>query len=534
MMDTPDKSSASTRQIARAAGTVMLAFVFSNLAGLARDIVISHAFGTTDWMDAFVGASRISDLLFNLVAGGALASAFVPTFTGLLTRQNRAGAWRLAASVANLLLVVLTAASLAAAVFAPQLVRYVLFALDPTFNPAQVQLTVALLRIMLPGVVIFGLSGLVMGILNANQVFLIPALAPAMWSLGQIGTTLLFPESWGIYRLAAGYVLGAGLHLAVQLPALLRLPERRYHWTFGLENADVRRVVRLMGPRVFSAAVVQLNFIVNTMIAFSLPVGSASAINYAFKLMMMPQMAIAQSIAIAALPTFSAQAAQGKWTEMRSSLVATLRGILFLALPASIGLILLRGPIVALVYQRGQFSVESTQMVAWALLWYAAGLVGHSILEIVTRAFFALHDTRTPVLVSVGAMTLNILFSLWFSTLFRQAGWFPHGGLALGNSLATFLETIVLLVLLRRKLKGIEGLHLASGFGQALAAAGLMGLIVAAWLLVGNRLPVSLLALGGIAFGTAAYGLSVWFLKVPEARQAARMLMLRLRPLLPK
>jgi putative peptidoglycan lipid II flippase len=261
-----DTPSAAGRQIARAAGTVMLAFLFTQLIGLLRGVLILRAFGAGAETDSFNAANRVTELLFNLMAGGALGSAFIPTFTGLLAREERARAWKLASSIANLLLVALTCVALVAYFFAPQIVRHGLYVLSPGESIGQEALTVSLLRILLPSVVIFGLSGLVMGILNAHQRFWLPAIAPAMYSLGQIAGVLLLPQSWGIQRLAYGALLGALLHLLVQLPSLLRL-NGRYSPALGLRMTEVRQVMVLMGPRVLGVAVVQLNFIVNTIIA---------------------------------------------------------------------------------------------------------------------------------------------------------------------------------------------------------------------------------------------------------------------------
>ena len=272
------------------------------------------------------------------------------------------------------------------------------------------------------------------------------------------------------------------LHLLIQLPALFRLPARRYFPTLGLHFPAVREVARLMGPRLLGVAIVQLNFVVNTILATGQPVGSLSSIKYAWAVMTMPQVVIAQSIAIAALPTFSAQVARGELGNMRISLAATLRGVLLLSLPATFGLILLREPVIDLLFQHGEFTAQSTDMVAWALLWYTVGLVGHSVVEIVARAFYALHDTKTPVFVGVVAMSLNLVFSLAFSALFTWLGWMPHGGLALANSLATFLEMVGLLVFMRRRLGGLEGRRILSrpgsgGRGYPGDVVGLMGLV---------------------------------------------------------
>jgi putative peptidoglycan lipid II flippase len=203
----------------------------------------------------------------------------------------------------------------------------------------------------------------------------------------------------------------------------------------------VREVFRLFLPRIFGVAIVQLNFIVNTIIALSLVDGSVSAITLGFTLMLMPEMVIAQSIAIASLPSFSTQVELGKLDDMRVSPAATLRGVLLLAIPATLGLILLREPLIRFLFQNGSvFTSQSTQMGAWALLWYSAGLVGHSVVEIISRAFYALHDTRTPVIVGATAMGINLGFSFLFSWIFGKIGWLPLGGLALANSLATFLD----------------------------------------------------------------------------------------------
>jgi putative peptidoglycan lipid II flippase len=526
-MDSQQPVSAN-RQIARAAGTVMAAFILSNLFGLVRGMLVYRAFGTSLELDSFNAANRVAELLFNLMAGGALGSAFIPTFTGLLAKEDRPSAWRLASSVANLLLVVLSAVGLLAAIFAPQIVRYGLFVLDPGGNPYQEELTVLLLRVLMPSIVIFGISGLVMGVLNAHQIFLVPAVAPAMYSLGIIIGVTLYPAEWGILRLAYGAVTGSLLHLLVQLPNLLRLGGR-YALSLGLRNPQVGEVARLMGPRIFGMAVVQLNFIVNTIIALSLPEGSVSAITLAFSLMLMPQMAIAQSIAIAAMPTFSRQVATGQLAEMRASLAASLRGVLLLALPAAAGLILLRVPVIRLLYSSAVFDERSVQLVAWALLWYGLGLVGHSVVEIVSRAFYALHDTRTPVLVGVAAMSLNIVFSLLFSAWFARIGWMPHGGLALGNSLATFLEMLALLYLMRRRLEGLEGAAILKAVGKSALAVGGMGLALGLWLGQSGGLPAAVQVAVGLAAGALVYGGLAALLRVPEVYQVVRLVRARLR-----
>ncbi|MBE3038109.1 MAG: murein biosynthesis integral membrane protein MurJ [Chloroflexi bacterium] len=522
----------ANRQIARAAGTVMFAIVLSQLFGLLAKLLTARAFGTGSESEAFFAANRFTEILFNLVAGGALASAFIPTFTTALTRQDRPSAWKLASAVANLILLTLTLISALAAIFAPQVVRYVLapgFAADP----AKIALTAMLLRIQLISPVIFGLSGLVMGILNAHQSFLFPALAPSMYSLGWCVGVLWLAPGMGIAGLAWGVVLGASLHLLLQIPALLCLPGRSYSPTLGMHLPGVREVARLMGPRLVGVAVVQLNFLLNTYLASLQPEGSLTGISLAFPLMYMPLAAIAQSVATAALPTFSTQAASGKPEELRTSLAASLRGVLLLAVPASLGLMLLRRPLVVLLYQHGEFTSISTELVAWALLWYAAGLVSFSMVEIVSRAFYALHDTKTPVIMLIIAMSLNLGFSLLFSAWFNRIGWMPHGGLALANSLATTLEMIGLLVLMRRRLKGLEGRSLLQGTGQAFLAALGMGVVLALWLRYAPFSSNAILALGGVVLGGLVYSGLLALQGVHELRRVWGMRRAILRRVIP-
>lgn len=528
----------ANRQIARAAGTVMLAFVFSQLTGLVRGIIIARTFGASAELDAFFAANRVSETLFTLIAGGALGSAFIPAFTGLITKNERAAAWKLAFGVANLVTLTLSLLAGLAALFAPQIVRSAL-APGLSQDPALFTLTVNLLRIQLVSAVIFGLGGLIVGLLNAHQVFLIPALTPALYQLGIIFGALALAPALGIYGLAWGVVLGAALYLLVQIPNLIKVFNReatlktedwalRAHYWSLLTAPAVVGVLRLMGPRLLGVAVVQLNFWVNIALASQMEPGSVSGLTYGFSLMLMAQAALAQSVAIAAMPTFSAQHALGQTDEMRASLAATLRGVLLLSLPAAAGLMLLRTPLIATLYQRGEFTARSTELVAWALLWYAAGLVGHAILEILARAFYALHDTKTPVLVGAVAMSLNVAFSFLFAALFRQLGWLPLGGLALANSLATALEALTLFVLMRRRLNGLAEREVLSGLGQALLAALGMALGLRVWIEATGQLSPWLIALGGVTLGGLLYGLGLVVLRVPEVQQVFSILKKRL------
>lgn len=517
----------ANRQIARAAGTVMLAILFGQLMGLIRSILVAGAFPAAE-LDAFSAANRVSETLFTLIAAGALGSAFLPTFTALLVKNDRVSAWRLASSMVNLVTLVLSLAAVLATWFAPQIVRYLL-APGLAQDPHLFALTVNLLRIQAVSAVLFGLGGLVISILNAHQVFFIPQITAAMYQIGQIFGVLVLARWMGIYGLAWGVVIGSVLFLIIQLPAVFKL---KGDFTFppGGRNPDVRRVIQLMGPRVFGTAIVQLNFWVNYNLGSRMGEGSLISLAYGFMLMLMAQAAIAQSVAIAALPTFSAQYALGQMDEMRRSLASTLRAMILLAVPASVGLILLARPIVSMLYQRGEFTALTAEMTAWALIWYAAGLPGHSLMEVLTRAFYARQDTRTPVLIGAIAMGLNVIFSFLFANWFRQLGWMPHGGLALANSLATALEATALFAVMRRRLDGIEGSFIARGFAAcALATLG-MGISLWLWLQATGSLPRWIVALGGVGLGGLVYSAVVLLLRVPEIQLIVGAVRKRLLP----
>ena len=498
----------SRLNLIRSASVVMAGFVAANLLGLLRQVIINRAFGASAELDTYFAAFRVPDLLFNVLAGGALGSAFIPLFTGFL-ETDKAKAWRLASAVINNLLLALCAAAGIAALLAPLLVRFVL---APGFEPEQQLLTANLMRVMLISTIIFGASGLLMGVHNAHQHFLAPAVAPIVYNLGIVGGALAAGR-FGIFALGWGVVAGAALHLMVQLPALIR-HQPSYTAMLDLRNESVRQVGRLMLPRMFGLAVWQINFWVNTAVASTLPSGSLSGLTIGFQIFTFPQAAIAQAIATAVFPTLSAQAARGEKDSLRGTLAQAINLTLFLAMPATLGLILLGKPIIALMFEGGEFDSRSTELAAWALTWYGLGLIAHSVVEVITRAFFALKDTQTPVRVGAGAMILNVALSLILTRAFAAFGWMPHGGLALANTLATAVEMIALVLILRGRLNGLEArTMIGSGWRSALAAAG-MGLALIGWVQIAA--PRWIAGLGGAAVGAGIFFLLARVLRSPE------------------
>ena len=494
-------------RIARAASLVMILFIASRALGLLREVVIARQFGTSAEMDAYLAAFRLPDFLFYVVAGGALGSAFIPVFTGYLIRQEMPGAWRLASAVINWVILILSGLGGLAAIFAPWLTQT--FFSD--FSPAQQTLTTELMRWMLISTVIFGVSGVIMGILNAHQHFLLPALAPLIYNGAIILGAWLWGPTWGVRGLTAGVVLGAAGHVLVQIPGVI-YHRMHYYPILAWRDPNLRQVGRLMGPRVVGLAAVQLNFVVNVILASGLAVGSVTALNYGWIIMLLPQGVIAQSTATALFPTLAALVATGERTEMRRIFGIMLRNLLFLTLPAAVGLIVLREPIVRLLFERGQFGAASTTATAWALGFFAVGLVGHAVVEIATRAFYALQNTRTPVIAGVMAMLINIGLSVSLMNLFARLGWAAHGGLALANSLAVTLEMFILLRLLHPQMGGLT----TPGTGRAIGKMGLasagMALALLAFIHFWPGGKPWLEGLGGIALGGLVYlGLAYLF-----------------------
>ncbi len=506
------------RQIAKAATLVMALFVVSRVLGLVREMVVGALFGTSAAYDAYQAAARIPEMIFLVVAGGALGSAFIPTFADHLAKEDHAGAWRLASAIANLALIVLTVTAGMTVVFAPALVRTVV---APGFDdPSQQALTVSLLRLMLLSPIIFGVSGIVMGALNAHQHFLLPALAPSVYNLSIIGGALLLGPHLGVMGMAVGVVVGALLHLLVQVPGLMRYGAR-YVPTLGLHNPSVHEVGRLMAPRVLGTAITQINFVINNSLASMMGEGAVSAINYAWMLVMLPHGIFAQAVGTVAFPTFAEQVAQGEQAEMRSTLSATLRAVFFFSIPATMGLLVLGRPLVGLLFERGAFEASSTKAVAWALVFYALGLVGHAGWEIVARAFYALHDTLTPVWVGGLAMGLNVALSLTLPGVFGLAGWPPYAGLALANSAAVLLELVALLVLMQRRMGGLEGRQTLIAFAKSGLASLAMGAVLVGWQAALPNAGSLVLGGGGVVLGVAVYLGAALLLRVEELKAVA-------------
>ena len=514
----------------RAAGLVAALALLSRVLGLVREIVVRQYLGvTTLEATAFDIASRFPEAIFLIVAGGAIGSAFIPTFSAYLSRDDETGSWHLFSAVLNLLTVVVTLISVAVMIFAAPFVTF-FYADNIAQEPALLPLTVALMRVMLLSPIIFGVSGIVMATLNARQHFLLPALAPSVYNVGIIAggvvgamlgggapiTTAAVATAWG---LAWGTVAGALGHLLVQLPGL-RGQGARYAPVLTMRDPGVRQVLRLMAPRVLGLSFSEVNKFIILFLTGTMALGTLPALNAAFRILIMPQGILGQALGIAAFPTLAALAVRGAHREMRGILADSLRLVLFLGLPATALLALLAEPYVAILFERGLFDAEATALVATALRFYAFGLIALTALEVVARGFYALSDTLTPVL--SGGLQIAVMWalSLWFrDSLFPALGWRPLGGLALSFSLSNILEVGLLLWLLRRRLGGLDGRALLSGTARMGAATLAMSAAIVAAVALLPAGAIWARALVGTAAGGLVYLLACWLLRVAELRQ---------------
>ncbi len=532
----------SNTQIARAAAVMLVGFLASGVLGLVRQAIIAGTFGASADLDAFATAQRLPEMLYTLVAGGALGSSFIPVFSRFLARDDTARAWQLASAV-------MTFSTLAAALLGLVMMVFAPFIVTPLVsqNPPEYQvLTIRLTQIMLLTTIVFTVSGLLMGILNAHQMFLLPSLALSVYNLGQIFGALvvvhLLPTESGlfatpapapvnVYGLALGAVLGALLHLAVQVPGLPRV-RARLRILVNWRTEGVREVVTLMLPRVFGLGVVQINFLVSAYFANRMVDGSYAALTTAWYLMFFVLGLIAQSVGTAVFPSLSALAAEGDMAGFSDRLAGALRGVLFLALPASVGLIVLGRPIISLVFERAAWSAEATAGTAWALSFFALGIAGHSLLEVLSRAFYALSDTWTPVIVGLLSMVSNIVLNFILirfvgnpDTLAQGA----FGGLALAISITTLVESLGLWWLLSRRVEGAQAGYVVSGAARTLMAAAGMGVVV--WGVGQVTAPAGpfVTAVVGMGVGIAAFFALALVLRVDEARTVPLLVLRRVR-----
>jgi putative peptidoglycan lipid II flippase len=504
---------------------LMIMFAVAKGISLIQTVIIARYLGVgSDW-DAYVTANRIPELIVVLISGGALGHAFIPIFSGFLARQDHQGAYRLASHILNSVFAAALLISMIIFILAPYLVAGII---APGFSPETQAQTVTMMRLLLVGTMLFSVSGIFSGILQSHNHFLLPAVAPIMYDLGILFGVMVLLQPLGIYGVALGTVLGAALHLGIQIPGLIH-HKARWFRELGLSDPNLRRVITLMIPRIVGLGVFQFNFIVMTSIASRLGEGAVSALDWGWRLMQIPETLIGTAMGIVIFPTLAALSEVRDEQGKRTAMTAALRFILISSIPSAVGLILIGRPLLSLL-EGGAFTGDDARLIYGTLSAFTLGLIVHSLLEVIARSFYADQDTRTPLWAALGGAAINLTLSLALTGILispnpplENVTW-----LALANSLGVMFEVIVLSAILRRRWHGIEESSLLITTGKTIASTAIMALVVVG---VGSLIHAGDQVASGISMrtilnlaiqvsaGAAAFVASALILRMQEIRQ---------------
>lgn len=519
----------AVNSMARSAVIIGIAFMASRMLGLLREIILANRFGTSSDYDAYVSAFRIPDLLFLVIMSGSFGAAFIPVFGGFLARNEKDEADRLASAVITWTAITTILLGMITFVFAGPLMRYVV---APDLPPQAMDLAIKTMRMLLLSPLLLGMGIAAKGILETHLKFTLPALAPVVYNLSIVLAALFLAPRYGIEGVTVGVLIGAALHVGIQIPGVIRTG-LKFRPTLSRNVAGLAEVGILLLPRVIGQAAFQINFVAVNHFASQTGEGSVSALNYAWQMLMLPNGVLALSISTVVFPTMAAQFELGDLDAFRRTLQRGLHPLLFLLIPASIGLFQFRTALFQTIFQSGNFTANSTILASEPLAFLALGLVWYGLVEVLARTFYAMKDTVTPVAAGIFIIVLNIILS---KALLGSMG---HVGLALALSISTFVEAIILIVILRRRIGGFD-----AAFGVWLAkiimATAIMTLV--AELLTPKLDGVTsdpgisrLIQLGmlGVAVMACAvtYFLAAWLLNVAEARNGMGKARTRVRHL---
>ncbi len=513
--------STNNRKVSRAAGTVGSMTMMSRLFGFVRDTLIAMNFGASPAADAFFVAFRIPNIQRRVLGEGAVSSAFIPVFSEYRSTQTDEETWGLASNLFNIFLFLLIVSSLFLVVFAPWIVK--LFAPGFIDEPEKFQLTVVLTQWMAPFLLFVGLASFFSGILNTFNIFGLPAGAPIIVNVAMIVAVLYWSPMLDepIMGLAYGVCIGGFLQWIVQTPRTFR-QGFRLSFLFNWRDPGVVRMGRLLIPVLLGLAVYEVNLLVDTLIASLLEGGSISYLYYANRLVQLPLGVFGVAISVALLPLLSEQAAKKEWGQLRDTLGFGIRWILFVTIPATVGLILCRVPIINTLWERGEFTAEVTDGTAFALFFYAIGLCAFAGPKVVITAFYSMQDTKTPMKVGVWAMLLNIVLNI------ALMGPLKHGGLALATSLASIFNVVALLYLLKKRLGRLGGRQILNTTARISLSTAIMGGVVYAinanlFDRTAGLTPKLLVLTAAIVAGVSVYSLVTHLLKMDELREVLNL-----------
>jgi len=540
VQDIPSKTQAEKKpaSVARSAGIVSLAVMASRILGLVREVVFAKLFGASASYanDAYVIAFRIPNLLRDLFAEGALSSAFVTVFSDYLVTKGEKEAFRLSNLVVNALLLILGILVALGIIFAPELVSLIAHGFQA--NPEKFALTVKMTQIMMPFILLVALAAQAMGLLNSRGHFGMPALSASFFNVGSIIGGLFFAvimtgrdfahpvkailehPTEGIIGMAYGVLIGGFLQFAVQWPTL-RKAGFRYRPMLSFTDPGVRRVFTLMGPAIIGAAAVQINVLINSNFASSVPGnGAISWLSYAFRLMQFPIGVFGVAIATATLPSISKSAALDDMVSFRQTIASSIRLTFLLTIPSAVGLVVLGRPIIALIYEGNKFNANDTTHTASALACYAIGLAGYSAIKILAPAFYALKDARTPMIISLLSIAINFVMN-W-----SLVGVLQERGLALSTSAVALLNFALLYFLMQKRINGIEGRKTAAAITKIILASAVMALVCWAvsqgvYHFAGdNRIARIINVIASVSAGAGVFYIAAYWLGVEELKSA--------------
>ena len=500
-------------RLTRSAGVVSIAVMGSRVLGLVREMVLAGLFEAKGELDAFKAAYRIPNLLRDLFAEGILSQALVTTFTDTEVKQGEQAVFRLTNLVFNALIIIVGAVTLLGILLAPIIVDLMFFG-KGFDEPGKRELTIFLTKVMFPFLLLVSLASVPMGFLYSKKRFFISSFASAFFNIGSVVVGVIgyyIAPKFGqprVFGMAVGVLVGGAMQFLVQIPSIWRIGYR-YRPILSFTDPSVRQVMRLVLPMILGAAAVQINVFVNSIFA-SHGEGWLTWLDLAFRLMHLPIGVFGVAISTPTLTMLSLHAAKQDMTNYRQTLSHSIRLILLLTIPASVGLMALKEPIIRLIYQRGEFGSDDTIMVASALFYYAFGLCGYSAVKVGAASFYALKDTRTPAFVSIGTVVLNIILNYMF---IFQLG-FDHQGLALSTSCTVTLNSILLFIILRRRIGRLGMRAVALVFCKVMLASGAMW--CACWWIsgqIGNWLgTVSMMARLAQVGGAIVSGIVVLYL----------------------
>ena len=510
--------SSTNHTLLKAAGFLMAAQLASRILGFLRETLMAGFYGQGGATDAYTASFILPDLLYWLLVGGVLSAAFIPVFSRYIAEGKEEEGWRVASSVVNLILLTLGVLTLVGLFFAPQFVRLVV----PGLAAENMALATHLTRILLMQPLFMALSGLTMGILNSYKIFWPSALGTVLYNACVIffGTILANPaDPHSISGFAVGVVVGAFVSFAVQIPALTKVG-MRYYPIIDWHDPGVRRIGALAVPIIISYSLNQIQVAVNANFGSQLFPGSITAFLWSYRLFQLPVGIFAIAIAVATFPTMTEQAALKQWDQLRQTVSQAVRMVIFITLPISAGMIVLRFPLIRVLFQHGHFTAQDTYTTAFPLLFFAVGISAQSVIQILPRAFYALQDTWTPVTLGIIAMVVNVI------AMVLLVGPLEVGGLAFATSIAAFVNMILLFYMLRRRLGQMDGWAIAWTSLKSLVASLVMVGVIWVWIewltpLIGTQMLASLIVLlTGTTLGALAFAGMAKILRMGEFEQA--------------